>query len=198
MKNIIFDIGNVLLDFQPEEFLRKHFSESVMGDLMTIVFSSDEWVNLEIGTITIEDAIQSLSHAHPHYHNELIFFLKNWTYMMVANQEMIDIVYQLKSKGYKLYILSNFPAEGIDIIMEKYSFFHLFDGAVISAKEKLVKPEEKIYQLLLDRYSLIPNESVFIDDLLSNVNTARRLGIHGIYLPYEAHLKEELKKLNII
>ena len=118
--------------------------------------------------------------------------------MMVPIQQTVDILYELKDKHYQLYILSNFSTEAIDILYQRYSFFNLFDGAVISSQEKLVKPEEKIYQVLLDRYSLIPQESGFIDDLLSNVSTAERLGIHGIYLPYQKDLKTELMKMNIL
>lgn len=198
MKNIIFDIGNVLLDFQPEEYLLQHFSESVMGDLMTIVFSSDEWIDLDLGTITLKEAIKSLTLRHPHYHDELVFFLENWTHMMIPIQDTIDIVYELKNKGYALYLLSNFSTDGIEILFKRYDFFELFDGAVISSKEKLVKPEEKIYQVLLDRYSLNPSESVFIDDLLANVNTAKRLSMHSIYLPYQTDLRNELIKMNIL
>ena len=84
MKNIIFDIGNVLLDFQPEKYLRQYFNESVMGDLMTIIFSSDEWIDLDLGHIMIQDAIQSLTLKHPHYHDEITFVLNNWTHMMVC------------------------------------------------------------------------------------------------------------------
>ena len=198
MKNIIFDIGNVLLDFQPEEYLLQYFDKTVMGDLMTIVFSSDEWIELDMGTMMLPEVMQSLTTRHPHYHDEIIFFLKNWTNMMVPIQQTVDILYELKDKHYQLYILSNFSTEAIDILYQRYSFFNLFDVAVISSQEKLVKPEEKIYQVLLDRYSLIPQESVFIDDLLSNVSTAERLGIHGIYLPYQKDLKTELMKMNIL
>lgn len=198
MRNIIFDIGNVLLDFRPEEYLMQYFNQSVMGDLMTIVFSSDEWIDLDLGAITLQEAIKSLSLRHPHYHDELVFFLENWTHMMTPIQETIDIVYELKNKGYALYLLSNFSIEAIDTLSKRYSFFQLFDGAVISAKEHLAKPEEAIYQLLLDRYHLIPEECVFIDDLLSNVNTAERLGIYGIYLPCQVNLRKELEKINVL
>lgn len=99
MKNIIFDIGNVLLDFQPEKYLRQYFNESVMGDLMTIIFSSDEWIDLDLGHIMIQDAIQSLTLKHPHYHDEITFVLNNWTHMMVPLQKNVDLVYKLKDKG---------------------------------------------------------------------------------------------------
>lgn len=197
MKNIIFDIGNVLLSFQPDQFLYKHFTKETTGDLMTIIFSSDEWVELDMGTMMIRDVIASLTLKHPHYHDEITFVLENWTEMLQPIEENVNIARTLKEKGYSLYLLSNFHFEAFKTVFQKYDFFNLFDGAVISAYEHVVKPDEKIYQILLDRYHLNPHESLFIDDYISNIHAGNRLGIKGVHLPYLADLKEELKKINI-
>lgn len=197
MKNIVFDIGNVLLSFQPNDYLYQYFDDETTGDLMTIIFASDEWVKLDMGTMMIEDVIISLSAKNPHYQKEIRFILENWTEMLQPIQENVDIVYELKEKGYSLYLLSNFHKEAIQTMFDKYDFFQLFEGGIISAHEHVVKPDEKIYHLLLERYSLIPSESLFIDDSLSNIHAALRVGMHGIHLPYLADLKEELKKINI-
>lgn len=198
MKNIIFDIGNVLLSFQPEDYLSQYFTQEQMGDLMTIIFSSDEWVDLDMGTLLIQGAIDSLANKHPHYHNEIIFVLENWTEMLTTIDENIQIAYELKEKGYHLYLLSNFHTEAFETVIKKYEFFHLFEGQIISAHEHVAKPDEKIYKILLERYHLCPNESLFIDDSLANIHTAQRLGMHGICLPYQANLREELQKISIL
>ena len=164
MKNIIFDIGNVLLSFHPEEFLSQYYDKKVMGDLMTIIFCSDDWIQLDLGNITIEEIASKLAYEHPDYHDEIIFILKNWTKMMLPIKENVEILYQLKDKGYPLYILSNFHSEAIQEMFDKYDFFQLFDGKVISAYEHTIKPSYKIYQILLDRYHLIADESLFIVD----------------------------------
>lgn len=98
MKNIIFDIGNILLSFQPELYLEKHFSPPQMGDLMMIIFASDEWVELDMGTMMIQDAIDSLTLKHPHYHDEIISVLENWTQMLIPITENVEIAYELKRK----------------------------------------------------------------------------------------------------
>ncbi|MEG0367797.1 MAG: HAD family phosphatase [Coprobacillus sp.] len=198
MKNIIFDIGNVLLEFQPEEYLRKYYTQQHIEDLMTIIFASDEWVELDMGTMMIKDVIESLSSKYPEYSNDIIFVLENWTDMMVPLQDNVDIAYQLKDKGYSLYLLSNFHTEAIEAMFNKYDFFHIFDGRVISAHENVVKPDEQIYQILLDRYNLNAEESVFIDDSLANINACQRLGITGIHLPYLASLHKELKTIHVL
>lgn len=198
MKNIIFDIGNVLLSFQPERFLKQYYDEKTMGDLLTIIFCSDEWLELDLGNLTIDETINIFSKRNPHYKEEIYFILKHWTEMMTPIQENVDIAYKLKEKGYSLYILSNFHEEAIKEMYNKYPFFTIFDGGVISAYEHIMKPNPKFYQILLDRYHLNPHECLFIDDMLANVTIANRLGISSIHLNYNKDLKEELMKLNIL
>lgn len=198
IKNIIFDIGNVLLNFQPEEFLTQYYSKEVMGDLMTIIFASDEWVELDLGTMMIDDVIQSLTLKHPHYHDEIEFVLRKWTEMLTPINEHVHIAYALKNAGYHLYLLSNFHYEAIQSMFDQYDFFHIFEGGVISAYEQAVKPEEKIYHILLERYHLSPQECLFIDDSLANILTAKRLGIQGIHLPYNSSLMTEIKNIGLL
>lgn len=198
MKNIIFDIGNVLLSFHPEEFLSQYYDKKVMGDLMTIIFCSDDWIQLDLGNITIKEIASKLAYEHPDYHDEIIFILKNWTKMMLPIKENVEILYQLKDKGYPLYILSNFHSEAIQEMFDKYDFFKLFDGKVISAYEHTIKPSYKIYQILLDRYHLIADESLFIDDSLANIVIAQDIGIHGIHFKFGTNLKQELKNIGVL
>lgn len=198
MKNIIFDIGNVLLSFQPNEYLGQYYDEQTMGDLMEIIFASDEWVELDMGTMMIADVIESLSQKNPHYQKDIAFVLNNWTDMLQPIQENVELIYPLKAKGYSLYLLSNFHSEAIQTMFQTYDFFDLFDGGVISAHENVVKPDEAIYKILLERFDLQPQDSLFIDDSLANIHAGQRLGIDGIHLPYLANLKKELQELHIL
>lgn len=198
MKNIIFDIGNVLLSFHPEEFLSQYYDQKVMDDLMTIIFCSDDWIQLDLGNITIAEIIEKLAHEHPHYRHEITFVLKNWTKMMLPIKENVNILYQLKEKGYPLYILSNFHNEAIQEMFNKYDFFQLFDGKVISAYEHIIKPSYKIYQILLDRYHLNAHDSLFIDDSLANIFIAQDIGIYGIQFKFDTDLQQELKNIGVL
>ena len=118
--------------------------------------------------------------------------------MLIPITENVEIAYELKKKGYHLYLLSNFHKEAIQTMYQQYDFFDIFEGGVISAEEKVVKPDEEIYTILLERYHLNPEESLFIDDSLANIKAGNRLGIQGIHLPYLANLKEELKKIGLL
>lgn len=198
MKNIIFDIGNVLLSFHPEEFLSQYYDKKTMEDLMTIIFCSDDWIQLDLGHMTITKVAEKLAYEYPHYQDEITFVLENWTKMMLPIEKNIDIVYQLKEKGYSLYILSNFHKEAIEEMFQKYHFFGLFDGKVISAYEHIIKPSYKIYQLLLDRYHLNAHESLFIDDSLANVFIGQDIGINGIQFKFDTDLKKELKNIGVL
>ncbi|WP_028044500.1 HAD family hydrolase [Candidatus Stoquefichus massiliensis] len=198
MKNIIFDIGNVLLRFQPRDYLKQFYDQETVNELMGRLFASDEWIELDRGTMMIHDVIEILTKRHPQYSEEITFVLNHWTDMMTPIVENVKIAYQLKEKGYSLYLLSNFHLEAIETMFHKYDFFKIFDGKIISAHVHCIKPDHQIYQLLIDKYALAPKESVFIDDSFMNANTADELGITGIYLPYEESLEEKLKALHIL
>lgn len=198
MKNIIFDIGNVLLLFRPDEYLDQYYDEKTKGDLMTIIFSSDEWIELDLGNLTINEVIDIFSKRNPHYKEEIHFVLKHWTHMMTPLEDNVQVVYELKEKGYPLYLLSNFHDEAINEMFNKYEFFRLFDGAVISSHEHMIKPEPRFYEILLKRYQLKGKDCIFIDDMCANVKAAEDFGIRGIHLGYKVNLKEELKKIGIL
>ena len=198
MENIIFVIGNVLLSFQPFEYLEKRYEKSVVEDLLIYVFSSDEWVELDNGTMMINDAKASLMNKYPHYKQEINDVLDHWVEMLVPINENTELVYQLKEKGYKLYLLSNFPKEAFEEVYKKYDFFKLFDGLVISAYIHACKPSKDIYLELIRKYQLHPLKSLFIDDMYGNIRAGNHFGIDGIHLSYGIHLKDELEKLKII
>jgi 2-haloacid dehalogenase len=113
--------------------------------------------------------------------------------------ETVDIFRQLKEEGrYKLYALTNWSAETFPVALEKYEFLHWFDGRVVSGEEKMRKPFPEFYQLILNRFELVPHETLFIDDNLRNVEAASTLGISTVHFKSPEQLKDELKGKGLI
>lgn len=198
MKNIIFDLGNVLLRFHPEQYLSQYYDQKTMEELMIIIFCSNEWVDLDLGYLMIQDVINIFVKRYPQYEKEITFVLNNWTDMVSPIQENVKILKELKEKGYSLYVLSNFHKEAFESMKIKYDFLSLFDGGIVSAYVHVIKPDDKIYHLLLKECDLNAKDCLFIDDSLANIEASKRNGIDGIHLKFDVDLRNELKKRNIL
>ena len=196
-KNIIFDLGNVLLDFNPRGYLKSKISDDKLEDVFKAIFSSEEWVMLDRGTITEKEAINNIINRNSTYINEINLAFDNWYDLLKPIEETVEILMSLKENGYKIYYLSNFHELAFGEVTKKNKFFELFDGGVVSYAEKLIKPEEEIYKLILERYKLNPNESIFVDDMEANVEGANKVGIKTILFKGPKELKEELNNLKI-
>jgi len=192
VKNIVFDLGNVLFRFDPKEILDDLFEEELIKKkIIKDVFKTKIWADLDRGTISYNDACRIWLNNNPDLKSELMLLLVNWHKYLTPIEENISFLYRLKSKGKNLYVLSNFHEHAFNYIRTRYSFFELFDGMVISYQVKLLKPEKEIYNLLIENYNLIPEQTIFIDDSLENVKAAEEVGIKGIlYLNSEELYKQ--------
>ena len=192
MKNIVFDLGNVLFRFDPKEILDDLFEEDLLKKkIIKDVFKTKIWADLDRGTISYNDACRIWLNNNPALKDELMLLLESWHKYLTPIEENISFLYRLKSKGKNLYILSNFHEHAFNYITARYSFFELFDGMVISYQVKLLKPEKEIYNLLIENYNLIPEQTIFVDDSLENVKAAEEVGIKGIlYLNSEELYKQ--------
>ena len=197
IKNIIFDLGNVLLDFNPRNYLKNKIEEKYIENVYEAIFKSKEWPMLDRGPITEKEAEKNIITRNKEYENEIKEAFNNWYELLTPIQISVQILNSLKKKGYKLYYLSNFHCAAFDYVSDNYDFFKLFDGGVVSYREKLLKPEKEIYMRILRRYALNPEESVFIDDTLENVYAAEKCGIRGIHLDDIKLFKEKLINLDI-
>lgn len=183
IKNIIFDIGNVILNFNLEDIL-PHFTcdDHEKNFIVDTIINSPEWLQyalIDTGYISREDAISILKDRTNHKHDELIEkFLYGYTKYSIINENVIALMKKLKDNGYQIYLLSNINKHTHDSIRSS-ELFSLVDGYVFSYLEHKVKPYESIYLELLSRYQLDPNECLFIDDKKENVITANSLGILG-------------------
>ncbi len=182
IKNIIFDLGNVIIKGSTIETLM-HFTdnEDMAKNLMKYVFKTEEWKLLDLGNITREEAIIQMQKKAPKEYACLIEkVMKERCKYLTINKDTVEIAKKLKEKGYHIYVLSNMAAFTYEYFQE-IDFFKLCNGIIISAYEHIVKPDEKIFETLLHRYHLIPQETLFIDDddTGKSFQTANMLGIQG-------------------
>ena len=191
---VVFDLGNVMLSFHPLEYLRKHFKDETMIELLyKEVFKGKEWLYLDRGTMEEEEALESIGKRIPEYKDIVKRILYTWNEMLVPIQSTVKMAQRLKEQGYKLYILSNFPKRAFGETYEKYDFFQWFDGRLISCDYKLLKPEEEIYKKLIQLYDINPSTTVFIDDSEANVKAAKELGFNTIHFQESEQLTRFFK-----
>ena len=180
IKNIIFDIGNVLSDFRwKEAILECGFSPEVNTVLGDRIFLSDLWPEYDRGVMGDETVTEAIRKNLSGYEREFEELYKHFGEFVRERDYSLPLFEKLKQDGRMLYILSNY---GDTMYRLNAAFFHFLkaaDGAVFSYREKLLKPDRALYQILLDRYGLIPDECLFLDDTQKNVEGARVLGIHA-------------------
>ena len=196
IKNIIFDLGNVVLKLRWDIVLKK-YSNNIKDQklLEDVIFNSEEWQKLDAGTIEKVNAINIMKSKLPtRLHEACLEIMKNWQDGFVINTEVLNFIDFLKNNGYRTYILSNAPLDLPDYLsrndLDKY-----FIGKVISAEEKIAKPDKKIYELLLNRFSLNPEECLFLDDKPENIQGAISCGINGYVFDYN-NFNTFLKDIN--
>ncbi|MBE5862652.1 MAG: HAD family phosphatase [Lachnospiraceae bacterium] len=197
IKNVIFDIGNVLTDFRWAEFLAdKGFSKEEVQRIANASVLTPIWAELDRGAWSFEEVMAGFIKNDPEIEKELHQAFDDMTDIVRIRDYAIPWVKELKQKGYSVYYLSNFSEKIERESIAGLAFREEMDGGILSWKEKVIKPDPTIYRLLLERYSLVPEESVFVDDLLVNVEAGRKLGIHGIVFQSKEQVEEELKKLS--
>lgn len=194
IKNIIFDIGNILLRYDPLPYLNSHYDHG--AELYALISQSKEWLMLDQGTLTNEEAIVLFTKQNPALKDEIIHYMTHWSELLTPLEEHVNVFKQVK-KNYHVYLLSNFHLEAFQMMRQKYPFLQDVDGQVISADVHQLKPDPAIYQTLFTRYHLRPEECLFIDDSKANIDTAKKLGMKTLHIqandPLEDHLKVLLK-----
>lgn len=186
VKNYIFDLGNVVLILEWDKVLDKYnITNEEKALLRKNIFESKEWNLLDEGTILKSDALRIMKNNLPqNLHNYCEDIMETWKEGLTINNEMLDLIEHIKSNGYNTYVLSNAPIE-IDEFLEKNNLKKYFNGIILSAFEKIVKPNREIYELILDRFNLKAEQSLFIDDKLENVEAAKTLGIDAFQFDYK-------------
>ena len=196
IRNIIFDIGNVLTDFCWKEFLEdKGFDQEMIGRIARASVLGPYWDELDRGVWSDEKLLEAFISLDPQIGEELHRAYGNVTGMVKKRDYAIPWIQELKAKGYRIYYLSNFSEKAYVDCMDALDFLSYTDGGILSYWEKMVKPAPEIYRLLLSRYSLNAEESVFIDDTPINVEGARAVGMYGIRFETKEQAEAELRAL---
>ncbi len=199
IKTIIFDLGRVLLRYEPEQYLReKYKTPGIVTALMTHIFNSEEWVLLDRGILNNTSAAEKMVANSVCYRDEITECMHNWVEMMSPIEGTVETLKKVKESGYKTLILSNFHREAFTTVSTGYDFFRYFDGGVISFQTGHVKPEPAIYNHLIEKYNLNPREALFIDDMPKNITGAQKAGIEAILFETPAKLKKALNALDVI
>lgn len=196
IRNVIFDLGNVLVSFRPAEYLEnQRYPEEKKKTILAEIFGSQEWLLLDNGDLTTAEAIELISKRSSLERAEIIEIFNNRFNILISIPGNLKILPELKKQGFRLYFLSNFPVDLWEMVNERleneYSFFRYFDGGIISGEARYSKPDPRIYELLLEKYSLRAEECFYIDDIEVNVKAAESLGMRGI-TTYGSHDISEL------
>jgi epoxide hydrolase-like predicted phosphatase len=193
IKNIIFDLGNVLISFRPADYLDKmEYSAELKAKILSDIFYSKEWLQLDNGDITLSEAIDSIA-ENSSLTKEVIAHIFNLrTDLMVPLDPNVNLLPELKKRGFRLFFLSNFPIDVFHEIKSVYSFFNYFDGGVISAEVRFSKPNSRIYDILLEKYLLKAEDCLFIDDLEINVKAAELIGMKGLITHGSLEITQEV------
>ena len=181
---VVFDIGNVLLSFDPDAILEQHFpgDKALQEQLNLKVFRSPYWAALDHGTMTKEEAIAAMIGRDEALAPAVRRLMADWYTFKRPIPEGVETLRACKAHGKKAYVISNYHNDAFDYVASHHDFFNLFDGYVVSAREKLWKPDLAIYRLVTDRYGLVPERTLFIDDTPANVAAALGLGWQGFCL----------------
>lgn len=181
IRNIICDMGNVLLSYNPQMVVDTFCTTQEEKDVvMRELFNGPEWQLMDEGLLNEEESLERIfKRCDSRFHDYIEICLKRWTICKKPLPGVYEFLTDMRKKGYGLYVLSNAAASFHDYFPKDFPD-GTFDGIVVSCDEKLVKPDLRIYQVICDRYHLAPGECLFIDDREENTAAAREFGMHAV------------------
>jgi len=191
VKKFLFDLGNVFFDWNPEKILKPIFNDD---ERMNFFIKNISFPLLDTrcdAGITIEVAVNDAVKKFPDFEKEIKLYYPNHGNMVGGFfQKTVDVFYKVKNLNYPCYVLSNWSAETYEGMEDQYPFLKEFDGKIISGRDFLIKPDPAIYELAISRFDLIPDETLFIDDRLDNIEAAQKLNFQTIHLTDPSLIQE--------
>lgn len=199
IKNVVFDVGNVIVRWSPPEIIRLTFDKVEPPELLLkSIFQSETWFNLNKGFLTESEAkfqFQDNLKLSELECERLFYYIKQTQLLIFGS---IDLLKRVKTAGYGIYALTDNVTEIVEYLQSTYQFWPLFDGATVSAEVGMLKPDPNIYQSLLKHHNLVAAETVFIDDMLYNVQGAESVGMSGVQFLNSEQCEQDLKALGLI
>ena len=197
---VVFDLGGVLIDWDPRHLYRKLFAgdESAMEQFLATV-CTHEWNRCQDAGRSFAEGARLLKAEHPNEAELIDAYGARFHEMMPGPiPGSVEILAELRAGGTPLYLLSNFSAETFPPAFERFDFLRWFRGMVISGEVGVIKPDPRIYKIMLARFAIDPHRAVYIDDVAVNAEAAAGMGIHGIHFTTPAALRDELVGLELL
>jgi putative hydrolase of the HAD superfamily len=196
VRNVIFDLGGVVFDWNPDHIVsRVQPVTELQAALKEALFGHADWRLFDRGTLSESELIDRLQLRLGATRREVDTILDAVRSSLVEKPETVKLLRALQAQGTPLYCLSNMPASIYTHLRQRHSFWDAFSGIVISGEVQLMKPEPEVFMHLLAAFNLRPEESVFVDDLLANIESAKQVGLHAIWFKDAAQCRRELDRI---
>jgi 2-haloacid dehalogenase len=197
---IIFDLGGVLIDWDPRYLYRPIFGDDVasMEDFLTRICPPDWNRQMDAG-VSFADAVAQRQREFPEHAELIALWRDGWPQMLHgALPQTVDVLAELRARSHRLVALTNWSAETFPIALDRFQFLRWFEDIVVSGAERLAKPDPRIYRLTLERNRLDPGRTIFIDDVPANVHAAAALGIDALHFQGAAGLRADLERRGLL
>jgi putative hydrolase of the HAD superfamily len=196
VRNLVFDFGGVVVRWQPQQIINNFTPDEALRDLVkTAIFQHPDWLEMDRGTLSEDEAARRFSERTNRPFSEMAALLQQVRESLTPIPETVDLLHDLSDAGIPLYGLSNMPARTFEFLQERDPHWSVFRGVVISGQVKMMKPEAQIFELLSISYQLEPAETLFLDDLLPNIEAAKRAGFQTLLFDDPSRRCAELRRL---
>jgi putative hydrolase of the HAD superfamily len=183
MMNIIFDIGNVICEWNPGKLIDQIINDSDgRQEILEEVFIHDDWHELDKGSITLEEAIANAVSRCSLEPDKIEALYNGTPASLIPFPSAVKVIHDLSSRGFPLYVLSNMQKHCWEYLTTSYDFWNLFTGIVVSYKVNLIKPDPEIYRYILKKYDLEPANTLYLDDMIENINVANNFNLNTIHV----------------
>lgn len=199
VETIIFDLGGVLIDWNPRYLYRKIFKDEEKMEWFLNNVCDMDWNEAQDGGRSFAEGNQEVLEKFPEYEKEILAYFDRWAEMLNGvNQDVVDILQSFRDNPkYRIYALTNWSAETFPIALERFEFLKWFEGILVSGKVNLKKPDPAIYSLILKRYQISKEHAIFIDDSQRNVDASIKFGLPAVRFETAIKLKEDLLQLGM-